>query len=583
MVCSRGFRVTRATALLELLGQFGAMTRRFPILALVPSILALVLVCVPAPARAQEARPLTPLAPPVDHSLGRAFEPPATEWGPGHRGIDYGVVPGVKVRAAGAGRVTFAGSVAGGLYVTIDHGGGLETTYSILSEIFVTEGETVDQSRFVGLSGHSHRGQWAGLHFGVKLDDAYVDPLDYLGPMDVTGAIHLAPLIEEEAAALDDDLVRAGGGAGTHLRPCRPPRPLTKDVGPPNDNVSVAIAGVASSTSGPLRSDLYSPTFGPRSLGYGARRSYTFSYRGTQGPRLHEPYEPRDTEIDLRTSAAQLRRLLAKVARRHPNRDVDLIAHSQGGLVARVLLAGLARSWDPQLPRVEHLITLATPHRGVPLAAFLQEIETDTLSGRWVNRALKEWADHEGPVPDPHAPGVRQQVPGSSLERWLATEDTTFGTRVLSLVEANDLVVPAPRARFEGKTSRVLPAEHLDAHDAIIRSPTARAEMYSFLRDAADSCESSSSRELLGEAIDFVERHGADIYGEVELGAAGKALRAARAATRAVRSVAGRAGRGLGRAVRWTVVAGGRLGRSLATSTREAAAWIARRLPRWPS
>jgi murein DD-endopeptidase MepM/ murein hydrolase activator NlpD len=65
------------------------------------------------------------LIPPVDHTIQRLFEAPDGPFGPGHRGIDYGVVPGVKVRAAAAGRVSFAGPVAGNLAVSIEHEGGL--------------------------------------------------------------------------------------------------------------------------------------------------------------------------------------------------------------------------------------------------------------------------------------------------------------------------------------------------------------------------------------------------------------------------------------------------------------------------
>nr|MBA2311946.1 M23 family metallopeptidase [Actinomycetota bacterium] len=75
------------------------------------------------------------LAPPLDSTISRYFQAPAGEWGSGHRGIDYVVMPGAQVRAAAPGIVTFAGPVAGVLAVTIDHTDGLETTYSQLSEI----------------------------------------------------------------------------------------------------------------------------------------------------------------------------------------------------------------------------------------------------------------------------------------------------------------------------------------------------------------------------------------------------------------------------------------------------------------
>src|ERR671910_489354 len=77
----------------------------------------------PEPPPPDPARPW--LVPPVDGVIGRRFQAPRTDWGPGHRGIDY-LLPsaeGVSVRAAASGRVKFGGQVAGFLAVTIQHAG----------------------------------------------------------------------------------------------------------------------------------------------------------------------------------------------------------------------------------------------------------------------------------------------------------------------------------------------------------------------------------------------------------------------------------------------------------------------------
>jgi murein DD-endopeptidase MepM/ murein hydrolase activator NlpD len=50
---------------------------------------------------------------PVDAAVVRPFEPPSTEYGPGHRGVDLDAKPGSSVRAAERGRVRHAGQVAG--------------------------------------------------------------------------------------------------------------------------------------------------------------------------------------------------------------------------------------------------------------------------------------------------------------------------------------------------------------------------------------------------------------------------------------------------------------------------------------
>ena len=50
------------------------------------------------------------------------FDPPSTPWGSGHRGVDLLGNPGQQVRAALAGQVTFAGTLAGRGVVVVSHG-----------------------------------------------------------------------------------------------------------------------------------------------------------------------------------------------------------------------------------------------------------------------------------------------------------------------------------------------------------------------------------------------------------------------------------------------------------------------------
>ena len=132
---------------------------------------------------------------PVRGPVIRGFDPPDTPFGSGHRGIDIAAGVGTPLRAAAAGAVTFAGPVGGRLFVTIDHGAGLESTYSFLSSLAVRRGDAVAQGQTIGRSGSGHAGALVPhLHFGVRLADVYVDPLVYLTPMEVWRFIRLAPL-----------------------------------------------------------------------------------------------------------------------------------------------------------------------------------------------------------------------------------------------------------------------------------------------------------------------------------------------------------------------------------------------------
>jgi murein DD-endopeptidase MepM/ murein hydrolase activator NlpD len=136
---------------------------------------------------------------PVDGPVIRPFEPPESPYGAGHRGIDIAVPAGTAVRAAADGVVAFAGPVAGGRYVSIDHPDGVRTTYSWLSAISVRAGDPVGRGDSVGASGLGHPGvDPAHFHFGARYAGTYLDPMLLLRRGSLVGLVRLAP-IEEEA------------------------------------------------------------------------------------------------------------------------------------------------------------------------------------------------------------------------------------------------------------------------------------------------------------------------------------------------------------------------------------------------
>ena len=153
------------------------------------------LLAAPSPARAGE------WTWPVEGPVIRGFDPPDTPFGSGHRGIDIAAPIGTPVRAAAGGVVTFAGPVGGRLFVTIDHGGGLESRYSFLEAVVVRRHDTVPRGQVIARSGSGHAGDLVpSLHFAALRDDAYVDPLELLGPIEVWRFIRLAPLASAGSA-----------------------------------------------------------------------------------------------------------------------------------------------------------------------------------------------------------------------------------------------------------------------------------------------------------------------------------------------------------------------------------------------
>ncbi|HET7173933.1 MAG TPA: M23 family metallopeptidase [Nocardioidaceae bacterium] len=118
------------------------------------------------------------------------FDLPASPWGPGHRGVDLLGRPRQPVLAVAAGRVTFAGMLAGRGVVVVSHGA-LRSTYEpVLAS--VTVGARVDAGERIGVlaTTGSHCSPRACLHLGVLRGRKYVDPLTLLGG----GPIRLKPL-----------------------------------------------------------------------------------------------------------------------------------------------------------------------------------------------------------------------------------------------------------------------------------------------------------------------------------------------------------------------------------------------------
>lgn len=98
-----------------------------------------------------------------------------------HTGQDYGVACGTTLYAVDAGKVSFAGWQRGyGNRVEIDHGDGIITTYSHNTSLIVKKGDTVKQKDKISKSGTTGDSTGCHLHFEVKKNGKYVDPLEYL-------------------------------------------------------------------------------------------------------------------------------------------------------------------------------------------------------------------------------------------------------------------------------------------------------------------------------------------------------------------------------------------------------------------
>ncbi|WP_326663856.1 M23 family metallopeptidase [Streptomyces canus] len=113
----------------------------------------------------------------------RGWEPPATVYGRGHRGVDLAAPPGSPVRAVAPGRVSFAGRVAGRGVISVElTGTDLRTTYEPVTAS-VEKGAEVAAGEVVGtVEPTGSHCTTACVHWGLRRGEAYLDPLSLLPP-----------------------------------------------------------------------------------------------------------------------------------------------------------------------------------------------------------------------------------------------------------------------------------------------------------------------------------------------------------------------------------------------------------------
>ena len=204
----------------------------------VPSVVVAVLMA----ALLSLARPAGALGAPVDPvpvgvwplqpqpQVVRAFDPPDSRFGAGHRGVDLAGSVGQPVLAALAGRVTFAAPLAGRGVVVVDHGPTRTTYEPVASGVHL--GQVVLRGERIGTLqlGGSHCFPSACLHWGWRRAATYLDPLLLVGG----GPIRLLPLWRDQPVAATPipsppfaRLVTRLLGLDSHLPalPPGPPRP----------------------------------------------------------------------------------------------------------------------------------------------------------------------------------------------------------------------------------------------------------------------------------------------------------------------------------------------------------------------
>jgi hypothetical protein len=488
---------------------------------------------------------------PVSAPVADPFRPPSTQYGPGNRGIDYATAPGTDVHAAADGQVVFAGQVGGTLHVVVLHGDGIRTSYSFLSSIRVQRGDTVRQGQVLGTTSAQpfHFGARAGdayvdpavlfstgppqVHLvpdserlpqsearersgllgtlvglgrravGAAGDAAGAtsDAVDWAAgktadagawvagtAVDVIGNRATAGLDAFKAMAADcvqTFQLTAAAISGFDQGDCTP-----ANVEPPNvDGHIIVLVGGLGSEGDPQKPTDGAAIFHVDTGALGNDAVYRFSYRG--GTIDDHPYGKSDTEQDILVSGARLRDLLGQIQYEHPGVTVDILAHSQGGLVTRAALAPDYDRSSPLLPQLGAIVTVASPHQGTDGATTAALLRRNP--GIDFNlRAVHAVAPNQD---DPRATSIAEMSETSGLIGYLNDHPLPHDVWVTSIGGREDLLVPATQTHLAGAHNITLSDRHgLTTHDALPKSRQALREIKLALNHMPPTCQSLLTR-----------------------------------------------------------------------------------------
>lgn len=171
-----GYPPVRGTVVsgVDTFASLGRMDIRQRGIMLATAIAAVMVAWNGAPVRATDAHRW-----PIVGAIVRTYQPPATDYGAGHRGIDVAAQVGDIVVSPIEGTVTFAGNLAGRGVITVS-AGALKVTIEPVTSM-VPKGTPVTAGRTIAtVSGSGHCPETCA-HIGVRIATRYADPFAVLG------------------------------------------------------------------------------------------------------------------------------------------------------------------------------------------------------------------------------------------------------------------------------------------------------------------------------------------------------------------------------------------------------------------
>lgn len=319
----------------------------------------------------------------------------------------------------------------------------------------------------------------------------------------------------------------AGGGPGRSIPTRADLARGAKPPPPPNGNIVVAIAGIGSSTArkadGSVTASAAMYDMDLRTLGYPEDRIFHFSYRGVEegaatGPyRMHAPYSKEDTYQSLRESTKLLARQIEAIHALYPDRKIDLVAHSQGGLVAQYFLERFYNLDNPEGISIDHFVSIATPHKGADASQLYEQL-SGTDQGRFLLEGWSAAAETWG-LPPPSSPAARQMAEGSGFIRDLNAGWDPSKVRTTTIAATFDFVVTPQHTRLKGAMNYTadLPNALSSgwAHGNVVGAASTKQMVYNALAGAPSACtalRNAVADHGVGRVVSEVEDSFIDAY-----------------------------------------------------------------------
>lgn len=98
-----------------------------------------------------------------------------------HKGVDLAMPIGTPVYATADGVISKADWFSSyGLFISIEHGGNIQTRYGHLSRLNVAAGQAIHKGDLIGYVGTTGRSTGPHLHYEVRIAGVAVNPIPYL-------------------------------------------------------------------------------------------------------------------------------------------------------------------------------------------------------------------------------------------------------------------------------------------------------------------------------------------------------------------------------------------------------------------